>query len=96
MLTKDSFPLTHLFLYYQTLENTENYLYTKFFIETNGAVAYNLKRAITMNKCHKLKLSLKKKVKSKFHIHDDIYDDHRQNLDSKNPIGWVKTNQQLE
>ena len=35
MLTKDSFPLTHLFLCYQTLENTENYLYIRFFIETN-------------------------------------------------------------
>ena len=38
MLTKDSFPLTYLFLYYQTLENTENYLYTRFSIETNGAL----------------------------------------------------------
>ena len=40
MLTKDSFPLTHLFLCYQTLENTENYLYTRFSIETNGAETY--------------------------------------------------------
>ena len=38
MLTKDSFLLTHLFLCYQTLKNTENYLYTMFSIETNGAV----------------------------------------------------------
>ena len=30
MLTKDSFHLTHIFLYYQTLENKENYLYTRF------------------------------------------------------------------
>ena len=36
MLTKDSFLLTHLFLCYQTLENMENYLYTRFSIETNG------------------------------------------------------------
>ena len=38
MLTKDSFPLTYLFLCYQTLENTENYLYTRFSIETNRAL----------------------------------------------------------
>ena len=38
MLTKDSFPLTHLFLCYQTLENMKNYLYTRFSIETNGAL----------------------------------------------------------
>ena len=37
MLTKDSFLLTHLFLCYQTLKNMENYLYTRFSIETNGA-----------------------------------------------------------
>ena len=37
MLTKDSFPLTHFFLGYQILKNTENYLYTKFSIETNKA-----------------------------------------------------------
>ena len=37
MLIKDSFPLTHLFLCYQTLENIENYLYTKFSIKTNEA-----------------------------------------------------------
>ena len=37
MLTKDSFPLTHLFLCYQTLENMENYLYTRFSIDTYGA-----------------------------------------------------------
>ena len=37
MLIKDNFSLTHLFLCYQTLENTENYLYTRFSIETNGA-----------------------------------------------------------
>ena len=43
MLTKDSFPLTHLFLYYQTLKNTKNYLYTKFSIETNGASELTLK-----------------------------------------------------
>ena len=30
MLTKDSFHLTHIFLYYQILENKENYLYTRF------------------------------------------------------------------
>ena len=35
MLTKDSFPLSHIFLYYKTLENKENYLYTRFSIETN-------------------------------------------------------------
>ena len=39
MLTKDSFLLIHLFLCYQTLENTENYIYTRFFIETNRALA---------------------------------------------------------
>ena len=39
MLTKDSFLLTHIFLCYQTLENTENYIYTRFFIETNRALA---------------------------------------------------------
>ena len=50
-----------------------------------------------MNKYHKLKLSLKKKKsKSKFHIYNDIYNDDRQNLDPKNPMGWVKANQQLE
>ena len=38
MLTKNSFLLTHLFLCYQTLENTKNYLYTRFSIETNGAL----------------------------------------------------------
>ena len=37
MLTKDSFPFIHLFLYYQTLENKENNLYTRFSIKTNGA-----------------------------------------------------------
>ena len=37
MLTKNSFPLTHIFLYYQTLENTKNYLYTKFSFEINEA-----------------------------------------------------------
>ena len=37
MFTKYSFPLTHLFLCYQTLENTENYLYRRFSIKTNGA-----------------------------------------------------------
>ena len=39
MLTKDNFLLTYIFLYYQTLENTENYLYTRFSIETNGALS---------------------------------------------------------
>ena len=34
MLTKDSFPLTHIFLCYQTLKNIENRLLTKFSIET--------------------------------------------------------------
>ena len=38
MLTKDSFHFTHIFLYYQILENKENYLYTRFSIETNGAL----------------------------------------------------------
>ena len=38
MLTKYSFPLTYLFLCYQTPKNMENYLYTRFFIETNGAL----------------------------------------------------------
>ena len=37
LLTKDSFPLTNLFLYYQTLENVENYLYRKFSNKTNKA-----------------------------------------------------------
>ena len=35
MLTKNSFPLTHPFLCYQTLENMKNYLYPRFSIETN-------------------------------------------------------------
>ena len=43
MLTKDSFPLTHLFLCYQTMENTENYLYTRFSIETNRALLFHHK-----------------------------------------------------
>ena len=34
-LTKDSFLLIRFFLYYQTLENVENYLYRKFSSETN-------------------------------------------------------------
>ena len=38
MLTEDSFPLTHLFLCYQTLENMKNYFYTTFSIETNGVL----------------------------------------------------------
>ena len=38
MLTKDSFPWTYIFLCYQTLENKDNYLYTRFSIETNGAL----------------------------------------------------------
>ena len=38
MLTKYSFPLTHLFLCYQTPKNMENYLYTRFFIKKNGAL----------------------------------------------------------
>ena len=37
MLTKNNFPLTHGFLCYQTLENTKNYLYTKFSFEINEA-----------------------------------------------------------
>ena len=32
--------LIFFFLCYQTLENTENYLYTRFSIETNGALLY--------------------------------------------------------
>ena len=37
-LTKDSFPLINFFfLYYQTLENVENYLYKRFSNETNRA-----------------------------------------------------------
>ena len=39
MLTKYSFSFTHIFLCYQTLENKKNYLYTKFSIKTNGALA---------------------------------------------------------
>ena len=35
LLTKNSFPLTNLFLYYQTLENVENYLYRRFSNKTN-------------------------------------------------------------
>ena len=43
MFIKYSFPLTHLFLCYQTLENMENYLYTRFSIETNGkCIIYSL------------------------------------------------------
>ena len=37
-LTKDSFPLTNLFLYYQTLENVENYLYRRFSNKTNRTI----------------------------------------------------------
>ena len=37
-LTKDSFPLTKLFLCYQTMENVENYPYRKFSSETNRAL----------------------------------------------------------
>ena len=37
-LAKDSFPLTNIFLHYQTLENVENYLYRKFSSETNKAL----------------------------------------------------------
>ena len=37
MLTKNSFPLTNIFLCYQTLKNKENYLYTRFSIKTNKA-----------------------------------------------------------
>ena len=39
MLTKDSFPLTHIFLCNQTVENIKkkNYLYTMFSIKTNEA-----------------------------------------------------------
>ena len=36
-LTKDSFPLTNIFLHYQTLENVENYLSRRFSSETNKA-----------------------------------------------------------
>jgi len=42
MLTKNSFPFTHLFLCYQTLENRENNLYTSFSIKTNGAIVITL------------------------------------------------------
>ena len=35
LLTKDSFPLAHFFWCYKTLENVENYLYTRFSIEIN-------------------------------------------------------------
>ena len=38
MLTENSFPLIYFLLCFQTLENTENYLYTKFSIERNGAL----------------------------------------------------------
>ena len=47
MLTKDSFPLTYLFLCYQTLKNTKNYLYTRFSIETNGALSINPNQKLT-------------------------------------------------
>ena len=36
-LTEDSFPLTNIFLHYQTLENVENYLSRRFSSETNKA-----------------------------------------------------------
>ena len=39
-LTKDSFSLTNIFLYYQILENVENYLYRRFSSETNRARKY--------------------------------------------------------
>ena len=42
MLTKNSLSFTRLFLYYQTLENRENNLYTKFSIETNRAIVITL------------------------------------------------------
>ena len=38
MLIKDSFPLTHLFLCYQTLKNMKNYLYITFSFKTNKAL----------------------------------------------------------
>ena len=39
MLTKNNFSLTHFFfLFNQTLENTKNYLCTRFLIETNVAL----------------------------------------------------------
>ena len=38
ILTKNIFFFTHFFLYYQTLKNTEDYLYTRFSIETNRAI----------------------------------------------------------
>ena len=44
MLTKDSFPLTHLFLCYQILENMKNYLYIRFSIETNGAYIHSAQK----------------------------------------------------
>ena len=34
MLIKDNFPLTYIFLCYQTLKNTKNHLLIKFSIET--------------------------------------------------------------
>ena len=40
MLTNDSFSLTHFFLSYQTLENTENYIFTRFSIKTNGTLMF--------------------------------------------------------
>lgn len=40
-MTKNSFILTHIFLCYQKLKNKENYFYTRFYIETNGA--YSIK-----------------------------------------------------
>ena len=62
MLTKDSFHLTHIFLYYQTLKNKENYLYTRFSIETNGALL-SIKKPIQS----RLKL-LKRKKKNKLTV----------------------------
>ena len=38
-LTKDSFPLTKFFLYYQILENMENYFYRRFSSEINKALS---------------------------------------------------------
>ena len=38
-LIKDSFPLTNLFLCYQTLENVKNYFYRRFSNEINRALS---------------------------------------------------------
>ena len=39
-LTKDSFPLANIFLYYQTLKNMENYFYRKLSNETNRTLIF--------------------------------------------------------